>query len=107
LNGHTSDIKKQIKMQTVRLQASTHNHKVRSLVLYQLSYIGFVLMSPTKMLITQPSSPPRSVAPSSVPRRRHASRLCQRSTYLGVIAYGAELCYLDVIGYGAEQMVQK
>jgi hypothetical protein len=62
-------------------------------------------MSPTKMLITQPSSAPRSVAPSSVPRQHHASGLCQRNTYLGAIAYGAELCYLGAIGYGAEQMV--
>jgi hypothetical protein len=36
-----------------------------------------------------------------------ASGLCQRSRYLGAIAYSAELCYLDAIGYGAEQRVQK
>jgi hypothetical protein len=47
------------------------------------------------------------MAPSSVPRRCHDVRVCQRSTYLGAIAYGAELCYLGAIGYGAEQMVQK
>jgi hypothetical protein len=59
------------------------------------------------------------MAPSSVPRRRHVVRLGQRSTYLGAIAYsaelcylgaisyGAELCYLGAIGYGAEQRVQK
>ena len=34
-------------------------------------------------------------------------RLCQRSTYLGAIAYGAEMCYVGAIGYGAEQRVQK
>jgi hypothetical protein len=32
-------------------------------------------MSATNMLITQPSSAPRSVAPSSVPRRRHGVRV--------------------------------
>jgi hypothetical protein len=37
--------------------------------------MGFVLMSATNMLITQPSSAPRSVAPSSVPRRRHGVRV--------------------------------
>jgi hypothetical protein len=42
------------------------------------------------------------MAPSSVPRRRYDDRLCQCSTYLGAIAYGAELCYLGSIGYGAE-----
>jgi hypothetical protein len=47
------------------------------------------------------------MAPSSVPRRRHDVHLCQRSTYLGAIAYGAELCYLGAIAYGAEQRVQK
>jgi hypothetical protein len=47
------------------------------------------------------------MAPSSVPRRRHVVRLGQRSTYLGAIAYSAELCYLGAIGYGAEQRVQK
>jgi hypothetical protein len=47
------------------------------------------------------------MAPSLVPRRRHVGRLAQRSTYLGAIAYGAELCYLAAIGYGAEQRVQK
>jgi hypothetical protein len=40
------------------------------------------------------------MAPSSISRR-------QRSTYLGAIAYGVELCYLGAIGYGAEQRVQK
>jgi hypothetical protein len=35
------------------------------------------------------------------------SELCQCSTYLGVIDYGAELCYLGAIGYGAKQRVQK
>jgi hypothetical protein len=59
----------------------------------------------TKLLNTQPSSAPRSVAPSSVPRRRHGVRVCQRSTYLGAIGYGAELCYLGAIAYGAEQKV--
>jgi hypothetical protein len=39
--------------------------------------------------------------------RRTASGLCQRSTYLGAITYGAELCYLGATGYGAEQRVQK
>jgi hypothetical protein len=34
-----------------------------------------MLMSATNMLITQPSSAPRSVAPSSVPRRRHGVRV--------------------------------
>jgi hypothetical protein len=38
------------------------------------------------------------MAPSSVPRRRHDVRL----SYLGAIAYGAELCYLGATGYGAE-----
>jgi hypothetical protein len=42
------------------------------------------------------------MAPSSVPSRRHDVRLCQRSTYLGAIVYGAELCYLGATGYGAE-----
>jgi hypothetical protein len=46
------------------------------------------------------------MAPSSMPRRRHDVRLCQHSTYLGVIAYGAELCYLGAIGYGAEQRIK-
>jgi hypothetical protein len=32
-------------------------------------------MSATNILITQPSSAPRSVAPSSVPRRRHGVRV--------------------------------
>jgi hypothetical protein len=31
------------------------------------------------------------MAPNSVPRRLHDVRLCQHSTYLGAIAYGAEL----------------
>jgi hypothetical protein len=31
--------------------------------------------------------------------------LGQRSTHLGAIGYGAELCYLGAIGYGAEQRV--
>jgi hypothetical protein len=47
------------------------------------------------------------MAPSSVPRRCHDVRLCQRSTYLDAIAYGAELCYIGVIDYGAEQRVKK
>jgi hypothetical protein len=47
------------------------------------------------------------MAPSSVPRRCHDIRLCQRNTHLGAIAYGAELCYLGAIGDGAEQRVQK
>jgi hypothetical protein len=42
-----------------------------------------------------------------MPRRRHDIRLCQRSTYLGAIVYGAELYYLGAIGYGAEQSAQK
>ena len=41
-----------------------------------------------------------TLAPSSF-------RLGQRSTHLGAIAYGAELCYLGAIRYGAEQRVQK
>jgi hypothetical protein len=83
----------------------THDHKVRDLVFYQLSWMGFELMSSTKMLITQLSSVPRSVAPSSMPRRRHASGWCQRNTYLGAIAYDAELCYLGAVAYDAEQMI--
>jgi hypothetical protein len=47
------------------------------------------------------------MAPSSVPRRCHDVRLCQYSTHLGAIAYGAELCYLGAIDHGAEQRVQK
>jgi hypothetical protein len=47
------------------------------------------------------------MAPSLVPRRCHDVRLCQRSTHLGAIAYGAELCYLGATGDGAEQRVQK
>jgi primosomal replication protein N len=35
------------------------------------------------------------------------SGLCQRSRYIGAIAYGAELCYFGVVGFGAEQRVQK
>jgi hypothetical protein len=35
---------------------------------------------------------------TSAPRRLFV----QRSTYLGAIAYGAELCYLGATGYGAE-----
>jgi hypothetical protein len=42
------------------------------------------------------------MAPTSAPRRRHGVRLCQHSTYLGAIAYDAELCYLGAIAYGAE-----
>jgi hypothetical protein len=42
------------------------------------------------------------MAPSSVPRRRHIVRLCQRGTYLGAIAYGAKLCYLGATGYDTE-----
>jgi hypothetical protein len=38
--------------------------------------------------------------------RCHGVRVCQRSTYLGAIAYGAELCYLGAIAHGAEQRVQ-
>jgi hypothetical protein len=41
----------------------------------------------------------RSMAPSSVPRRRHDIWLCQRSMYFGAIAYDVELCYLGAIGY--------
>jgi hypothetical protein len=55
-----------------------------------------------QVFYTKRSSAPRSMAPSSVPRRRHDVRLCQRSTYLGAIAYGTELCYLGATGYGAE-----
>jgi hypothetical protein len=75
----------------------THDHKVKSVVFYQLSYTDFMYL--------QLSSAPRSMAPSSVPRRRHVVRLCQRSTYLGAIAYGAELCYLGALGYGAAPRV--
>jgi hypothetical protein len=32
-----------------------------------------------------------------------SSGLWQHSTYLGAIAYGAEMCYLGFISYGAEQ----
>jgi hypothetical protein len=46
------------------------------------------------------------MAPSSVPPQRHVVCLCHRSTYLGAIAYGAELCYLSAIAYGAEQRVK-
>jgi hypothetical protein len=44
-------------------------------VLHQISYMALCYFFATQLLITQPSSAPRSVAPSSVPRQRHDVRV--------------------------------
>jgi hypothetical protein len=87
-------------MQTMGLEPRTT--RWRALCSTNWARQDLCLYLSNKTVKTQPSSAPRSVAPSSVPRRCHGVQMCQRSTYLGAIGYGAELCYLGAIGYGAE-----